>query len=52
MPEQVVVINKEGEMVFINKGWQNFGEENDCSCGAWEKENYLPVKKQQTMVTK
>lgn len=41
MPEQVVVINKEGDIVFINKGWQNFGEENDCSCGAWEKENYL-----------
>jgi PAS domain-containing protein len=29
MPEQVVVINKEGDIVFINKGWQNFGEEND-----------------------
>jgi len=41
-PDQVVVINDSGEIVFVNKSWQNFGEQNDCTCcDVWEQKNYL-----------
>ncbi|WP_353848393.1 PAS domain-containing protein, partial [uncultured Pseudoalteromonas sp.] len=30
-PDQVVVINSNGDIVYINRSWQNFGEQNDCA---------------------
>ncbi|WP_338365006.1 sensor domain-containing diguanylate cyclase [uncultured Pseudoalteromonas sp.] len=42
MPDQVVVINSVGDIVYINRSWQNFGEQNDCACcEVWEQQNYL-----------
>jgi len=41
-PDQVVVINSKGDIVYINRSWQNFGEQNDCACcDMWEQQNYL-----------
>ena len=40
--EHIVVINKEGDIVFANKSWTTFGQSNSCRIGHnWKGVNYL-----------
>lgn len=40
--EHIVVINKEGDIVFVNKSWITFGQSNSCLIGHnWKGVNYL-----------
>ena len=40
--EHIVVINESGEILFVNRGWSNFGITNACSIGVdWKGVNYL-----------
>lgn len=42
MTEHVVVINTEGEIEYVNRGWVNFGQENSCMVREdWTGINYL-----------
>lgn len=44
MTEHIVVINKEGDIIFVNKSWIQFGLENNILINNnWEKINYLEV---------
>ena len=41
----IVVIDKNGDIIFTNKSWNSFGENNHCITNAsdWQKINYLEV---------
>lgn len=40
--EHIVVIDSEGDIVFVNKSWSIFGHDNDCSIDeSWNGVNYL-----------
>ena len=42
--EHIVVIDRTGNIIFVNRGWITFGQENSCSVkNAWEGVNYLKV---------
>lgn len=44
LPEHIVVINARGNIKFVNRSWQTFGEQNDCTCnGHWQQQNYLAI---------
>ena len=44
LTDHVVVIDKEGNIVFVNRQWIVFAEQNDCSViRQWEGVNYLSV---------
>lgn len=38
---QLVVIDKHGEIQFVNKRWLIFGEHNGCTINDWSQVNYL-----------
>jgi diguanylate cyclase (GGDEF)-like protein/PAS domain S-box-containing protein len=39
----IVVVNAEGEIMFVNDAWVNFGNENECKTSEWKGVNYLEV---------
>ena len=40
--EHIVVINSEGDILFVNKTWTSFGQKNSCQIyNTWEGVNYL-----------
>ena len=42
IPQHIVVINSGGQILFVNKSWQKFGENNACLIDeAWEGVNYI-----------
>ena len=44
--EHIVVINDSGDIKFVNRSWQTFGDENNCQCNTqWEDQNYLAICK-------
>ena len=44
--EHIVVINDTGDIKFVNRSWQTFGDENNCQCNTqWEDQNYLTICK-------
>ncbi|MCH2089112.1 MAG: sensor domain-containing diguanylate cyclase [Pseudoalteromonas sp.] len=44
LPEHIVVINAEGDIKFVNRSWQTFGEQNNCACNEqWQQQNYLAI---------
>lgn len=44
--EHIVVINELGDIEFVNRSWQTFGDENNCKCNTqWEDQNYLATCK-------
>ena len=44
--EHIVVINELGDIIFVNRSWQTFGDENNCDCDIqWQKQNYLAICK-------
>ncbi|WP_462146806.1 sensor domain-containing diguanylate cyclase [Pseudoalteromonas gelatinilytica] len=44
--EHIVVINDSGDIKFVNRSWQTFGDENNCQCSTqWEDQNYLAICK-------
>ncbi len=44
--EHIVVINKLGDIIFVNRSWQAFGVENNGHCDTqWQKQNYLATCK-------
>lgn len=43
--EHIVVVNKEGQIIYANKSWKDFAEENSYKKIQWEGINYLNVCK-------
>lgn len=41
--EHIVVIDKEGDILFVNRSWIEFGQSNSCITSHWEGINYLKV---------
>lgn len=42
--EHIVVINELGDIIFVNRSWQTFGQDNNCSCDVqWRQQNYLAI---------
>lgn len=40
--EHIVVIDHNGDILYVNKSWQRFAQKNDCmNRGGWEGVNYL-----------
>ena len=44
--KHIVVIDEKGDIQFVNRSWQTFGDENNCQCNTpWEDQNYLAICK-------
>jgi len=44
IPEHIVVIDNEGNILFVNRSWSSFGKNNECLIeGDWKDLNYLDV---------
>ena len=42
--KHIVVIDEKGDIQFVNRSWQTFGDENNCQCNTqWEEQNYLAI---------
>lgn len=41
LPEQIVVIENDGRILYVNSSWQNFGRDNHGAETNWLKVNYL-----------
>ena len=42
--EHIVVIDREGDIVYVNQAWREFGENNGCLIdGDWKGVNYIKI---------
>lgn len=41
--DHITVIDRDGEIIYVNHSWEMFGEDNACSIHDWDHVNYLTI---------